>query len=139
MPIDLGRGHSLPDHLISEQFVRASGPGGQNVNKVATAVMLRFDLRAADLPAAMKRRMAAAAGRRLTAGGEIVIRAERFRTLAANRQDARARLEALLQGAARAPTYRVKTKPSRAARTKRTDGKVMRGRKKALRGRVRDV
>jgi|TARA_R100000501_G_scaffold15113_1_gene27371 ribosome-associated protein len=133
--LSIGRGLSIGEDELKESFVRASGPGGQNVNKVSTAISLRFDLTASALPEPVKRRAASAAGQRLTKAGEIVMRADTHRTLAANREAARARLLALLTEAAIPPRFRVKTKPSRSARAKRVDRKVVRGRKKALRQR----
>ena len=115
-------------------FIRSSGPGGQNVNKVSTAAQLRFDLRGSpSLPDAVKRRAAALAGSRLTQGGEIVITADRFRTQALNRDDAIARLVELLAEAATPPKPRRPTRPTLASKTRRLDGKAQRGRTKKLR------
>jgi len=119
---------TIPERELREQFVRASGPGGQNVNKVATAVELRFDVRGSpSLPEAVRVRLARLAGRRLTGDGVLVIRAERFRTQERNRADARARLAALVRRATVAPRPRFKTKPSRAAVQRRLDAKAQRG------------
>lgn len=128
-------GHiSIEQDGIEERFIRSSGPGGQNVNAVATAVQLRFDLRScAGLPEDVRIRAERLAGSRLTKDGVIVIEASRFRTRERNRRDARERLVALLRLAARRPVPRKKTKPSAAARAKRLDAKARRGAVKTLR------
>ena len=139
MPIVLTPSLALDDALISERFVRASGPGGQNVNKVATAVELRFDLAAAPLAEDVKARLRAIAGHRLTDDDVVVIDAREHRTQAKNREAARARLVLLLQQALVRPRRRRKTKPTAASRERRIDTKVRRSRVKARRTSKVDV
>jgi ribosome-associated protein len=124
---------NLDEREIEERFVRASGPGGQNVNKVATAVEVRFDVRASSLPADVKTRLLALAGKRVTADGVLLIDSREHRTQLQNREAARARLVALLQRAARPPKARRPTKPGAAARERRLTAKSQRSEVKVLR------
>ena len=127
----------IEDRELEERFVRASGPGGQNVNKVSTAVELRFDVNASSLPPDVRQRLVALAGNRMTGEGVLLIDSREHRTQAQNRDAARARLLALLQRAARRPKTRRATKPKKAAKEKRLDTKKRRGEVKSLRGRAR--
>ncbi len=125
---------ALDEREIVETFIRASGPGGQNVNKVASAVQLRFDVGASpSLPEPLKPRLARLAGKRMTLDGVIVITAQRFRSQERNREDARERLAALIRRAAEPPKPRRKTRPSAAQRERRLEAKAKRSRTKQLR------
>jgi ribosome-associated protein len=136
MPIAVDATHSIPDDLVEFRAVRASGPGGQNVNKVSNAVELRFD--AAHwmaLSADARQRLRRMAGRRMTAAGIIVIDAQRLRSLEQNRADAIERLCALVRAALVAPKPRRRTRPTRASKERRLEGKAQRGQVKVLRAR----
>lgn len=127
-PLTITQTLAIPDDELVERFVRASGAGGQNVNKVATAVELRFDIaRSPSLPDALRERLLARADRRLTDEGVMVIDAQRFRTQDRNRQDARERLAAFIADALHVPRPRIATRPSRAAKARRLDAKRGRG------------
>lgn len=126
----------IPESALEERFLAATGPGGQNVNKVATAVQMRLDVYALRLLPEVYVRLKALAGSRWTNEGEIVITARSFRTQEANRTDARERLKALIIKAHQAPVRRIKTRPSRSAKEKRLDGKAIRSDVKKGRGKV---
>ena len=127
-------GIALDESEISERFVRASGPGGQNVNKVASAVELRFDVaRSAVLPEPLRARLLARRDRRLTADGVLVIQANRFRDQGRNRADARERLAEIIRAAQHVPKKRVATKPTRASKERRIASKKKRAQHKQTR------
>jgi ribosome-associated protein len=130
---------SIDDGELEWDFVRSSGPGGQNVNKVATAVQLRFNVRhSRSLPDDVRERLAHLAGKRMTSDGVLVIRARRFRTQEGNRQDAWNRLEDLIRRAMVRPAARKKTRPSRAAKKRRLEEKARRSMTKKMRGKVEE-
>jgi len=127
----------LDEQELEEHFIRASGPGGQNVNKLSTAVQLRFDVwRSPSLPEGVRARLIQLAGRRISGEGVLVITAQSFRTQVQNRRDARERLFDLIRRAALVPKARRPTKPSRRQKKKRLESKKHHGRTKSLRGRV---
>ena len=126
----------IPDEALSEKFLAATGPGGQNVNKVASACQLRCDIFKLGLPPHAYDKLRSLAGSRLTTGGELVITARNYRTQEANREDARRRLAELIAAAHVRQAKRRPTKPSRAAKARRVDAKKGRGAVKAGRGKV---
>ncbi|NIJ09608.1 ribosome-associated protein [Sphingomonas vulcanisoli] len=132
-PIEL---QPLPEDALEERYLAATGPGGQNVNKVATAVQLRVDVYALRLPPDAFARLKVLAGSRWVEGGAILVTARRFRTREANRKDARDRIAALVAEALVRPERRIKTKPSKSAKAKRVEGKTIRGEIKRGRGKV---
>ena len=138
MPVEISGSLAIPDELIEVRNVRASGPGGQNVNKVSNAVELRFDAAAWDaLPPPARPRLRRLAGRRMTAEGLIVIDAQRYRSLEQNRADALERLVAMIRESLIEPRPRRPTKPTRASKERRLESKVRAGRTKKLRSRLR--
>ena len=128
---------NIPLAEIEISAIRAPGPGGQHVNKVSTAIHLRFDIRTSSLPEQFKERLLQLGDHRITGDGVVVIKASRFRSLVKNREDALSRLQELVKSVSVAPRKRKPTKPSRSSQKKRMDSKSKRGQLKSMRRRVR--
>lgn len=138
MPLKISNAVSIPDEEIELSAIRAQGAGGQNVNKVSSAIHLRFDIKASSLPDFYKERLLDLKDSRITKEGILIIKAQQFRTQEKNREDALHRLLGIIQAASVIQKSRRPTKPSRNSQKKRMDSKTKRGQTKALRGRVRD-
>ena len=138
MPLKISANVSIPDDEIELSAIRAQGAGGQNVNKVSSAIHLRFDINTSSLPDYYKSRLLIMKDRRISKEGVIVLKAQRFRTQEKNRDDALSRLQELIKTAGVRQKVRRATKPTKGSQTKRMDSKTKRGKTKSLRGRVTD-
>jgi ribosome-associated protein len=129
---------SIPDTELEISAIRAQGSGGQNVNKVSTAIHLRFDIRASSLPPAVKQRLLSYRDYRISRDGNVVIKAQRYRSQEKNREDALNRLVELIKHAMHTPKKRKPTRPTQSSKKKRLDSKTRRGHQKALRGKIHE-
>tara|TARA_B100000676_G_scaffold306978_1_gene364379 strand:+ start:1653 stop:2069 length:417 start_codon:yes stop_codon:yes gene_type:complete len=134
--LEIGNNLQIPDHEIDLQAIRAQGSGGQNVNKVASAIHLRFDIRASSLPDRYKERLLAISDQRITSDGVVVIKAQQFRTQEMNKENALARLAQLIKSVTVEQKPRKATRPTLGSKRRRMDSKTKRGRTKSLRGKV---
>ncbi len=137
-PLFISNSVQIPFSDIDMSAIRSQGAGGQNVNKVSSAIHLRFDVRASSLPDFYKEKLLALRDQRLTRDGVIVIKAQQYRTQDQNRQDALLRLQQLIQGVNKVQTKRIATRPTRSSQKKRMDRKTQRSNVKNMRGKVRD-